>query len=111
MATSEMARSRRGNLKIKYVVRLTVEERETLQKMLRSEKLGAQRRQHAQILLNVDEGAAGPGWSSEKGLSHGGKVHHRLPRDFGSRAVGGQAGERTRISGRAGVSRGATYVE
>jgi transposase len=63
---SGTTRSRPGNLKIKYVVRLTGEERETLQKMLRSQKLGAQRRQHAQILLKVDEGVAGPGWTSER---------------------------------------------
>ena len=66
MTTSGMARSRRGNLKIKYVVRLTVEERGILEKMLSSGKLGAQRRQHAQILLKVDEGPAGPAWTSER---------------------------------------------
>lgn len=66
MATSGMTRSRRGNLKIKYVVRLTADERGNLEKMLSSGKLGAQRRQHAQILLKVDEGPAGPAWTSER---------------------------------------------
>jgi transposase len=66
MTIARKARSRRGNLKIKYTVRLTLEERGILEKMLRSGKLGAQRRQHAQILLKVDEGQGGPGWTSER---------------------------------------------
>jgi transposase len=61
-----MARSRRGNLKIKYVVRLTADERGILERMLSSGKLGAQRRQHSQILLKIDEGPTGPAWTSER---------------------------------------------
>jgi len=66
MGTSGTTRTRRGNLKIKYVVRLSAEERRELEKMLSKGKIGAQRRQHAQILLKVDEGELGPAWTNER---------------------------------------------
>jgi transposase len=66
MATSGMVRTRRGNLKIKHVVRLSPEERQKLEEMLRKGKVAAQRRQHAQILLKVDEGPLGPAWTNQR---------------------------------------------
>ena len=66
MTTSGTARARCGNLKIKYVVRLSAEERQALEEVLRKGKAAAQRRQHAQILLKVDEGPLGPAWTTER---------------------------------------------
>jgi transposase len=66
MTTSGTARTRCGNLKIKYVVRLSAEERLQLEEVLRKGKAAAQRRQHAQILLKVDEGPSGPAWTNER---------------------------------------------
>src|SRR3954469_3163705 len=66
MTTSGTARTRCGNLKIKYVVRLSAEERQELEEVLRKGKASAQRRQHAQILLKVDEGPLGPAWINER---------------------------------------------
>ena len=66
MATSGMTQKRRGNLQIKYVVRLSAEERTQLEQMLSKGKIGAQRRQHAQVLLKVDEGELGPAWTNER---------------------------------------------
>jgi hypothetical protein len=65
MTTSGTARTRCGNLKIKYVVRLSAEERQELEEVLRKGK-AAHRRQHAQILLKVDEGPLGPAWATER---------------------------------------------
>jgi hypothetical protein len=53
-------------LRLKYVVKLTGEERAWLEKLLSKGKLGAQRRQHAQVLLKTDEGEAGPAWTDER---------------------------------------------
>jgi transposase len=64
--TTGTARTRCGNLKIKYVVRLSAEERQELEEVLRKGKASAQRRQHAQILLKVDEGPLGPAWTNER---------------------------------------------
>jgi transposase len=66
MTTSGTARTRCGNLKIKYVVRLSAEERQVLEQVLRKGKASAQRRQHAQILLKADEGPLGPAWTNER---------------------------------------------
>jgi transposase len=54
--------AKRGNLATKYVVRLSPEERTQLQELLKRKRLAARKRIHAQVLLKVDEGAAGPGW-------------------------------------------------
>src|SRR5512133_1933598 len=66
MTTSGTTRTRCGNLKIKYVVRLSAEERQELEEVLRKGKASAQRRRHAQILLKVDEGPLGPAWTSDR---------------------------------------------
>jgi transposase len=66
MTTSGTTRSRCGNLKIKYVVRLAAEERQELEEVLRKGKASAQRRRHAQILLKLDEGPLGPAWTNER---------------------------------------------
>ena len=47
----------------RYVVELTREEREQLEALLKQERLAAKKRTRAQVLLKVDEGQDGPGWS------------------------------------------------
>jgi transposase len=46
----------------RYVVRLTDEERTGLVQLLGRERLGAQKRRRAQVLLKADAGPAGPAW-------------------------------------------------
>ena len=50
-------------MKKKYVVELTTEERSQLQAIVRAERMAAHKRRHAQMLLKVDQGVEGPGWS------------------------------------------------
>lgn len=66
MTQSGKTQCRRGNLRIKYVVRLSAEERTQLEKLLSKGKVGATRRKHAQLLLKIDEGELGPAWTNER---------------------------------------------
>lgn len=50
-------------MKKKYVVELTTEERSQLQAVIRAKRMAAHKRRHAQMLLKVDQGREGPGWS------------------------------------------------
>jgi len=51
----------------RYVVRLTEDERSTLTKIIRAEKgVPPRKRIRAQILLKVDQGEQGPGWTDEQ---------------------------------------------
>ena len=47
----------------KYVVRLTSEERQTLQRLVSVGKAAARKILHARILLQADQGPDGPGWT------------------------------------------------
>ena len=47
----------------RYVVELTREEREQLHALLKKKGLATKKRMRAQVLLKVDEGEGGPGWS------------------------------------------------
>ena len=47
----------------KYIVELTPEEREELQGVIRAERMAAHKRLHAQMLLKLDQGPEGPGWT------------------------------------------------
>ena len=50
-----------------YVVRLSEEERSTLAKLVKAEKgVPPKKRMRAQILLKVDQGEHGPGWTDEQ---------------------------------------------
>ena len=69
----------------KYVVRLSEEERHTLEELVRKGKEAAHKRLHAQILLKADEGEFGCGWKDEEiaraldiGQSTVGRVRERL---------------------------------
>ena len=48
-------------MKKRYVVRLTLEERDQLEDLVNRGREAAYRRRHAQVLLLVDEGDYGPG--------------------------------------------------
>ena len=51
----------------RYVVRLSEDERSTLTKVIRAEKgVPPQKRLRAQVLLKVDQGEHGPGWTDEQ---------------------------------------------
>ena len=47
----------------KYVVELTSKERSQLREIINAERMAAHKRHHAQMLLKVDQGAKGPGWT------------------------------------------------
>ncbi len=50
-------------MKKKYIVELTAEERSQLKNIINAERMAAHKRRHAQMLLKLDEGTDGPGWS------------------------------------------------
>lgn len=50
----------------KYVVRLTSEERSTLQRLVGVGKAAARKILHGRVLLQVDQGAGGPAWPDAK---------------------------------------------
>ncbi len=52
--------------KKRYVVELTERERTSLRALVEKGKVAALKRQHAQILLKVDEGKFGPSWTDER---------------------------------------------
>ena len=66
----------------KYVVELSLEEREALDALVNKGKVAAYQRKHAQILLKADQGKQGPGWPD-----------HRISDAFG---VGTRTVERVR---------------
>jgi hypothetical protein len=49
----------------KYVVRLSLEERQQLESLLKKGRVSARHRQHAEILLKADEGEQGPAWKDK----------------------------------------------
>lgn len=49
----------------KYIVRLSSEEREQLETLVKKGNAAAHKRLHAQILLTADVGEGGPGWKDE----------------------------------------------
>lgn len=64
----------------RYIVRLSEDERAILTRIVRTEKgIPPKKRMRAQILLKVDQGDHGPGWTDEqaaKGLDvHGNTIH------------------------------------
>ncbi len=50
-------------MKKKYIVELTAEERSQLKNIINAERMAAHKRRHAQMLLKLDQGTEGPGWS------------------------------------------------
>ncbi len=49
--------------KKKFIVELTTEERSQLRDIINAERMAAHKRRHAQVLLKLDQGPAGPAWS------------------------------------------------
>jgi len=73
---------------VKYVVRLTMEERRTLESLVAEGRAAADRLLRARMLLKADVGQGGPGWSDEKiaeafevGLSTIHRLRQRLVED------------------------------
>jgi hypothetical protein len=50
----------------RYVLKLTAEEREELERVIKKGKAAAWKVQRAQALLQCDQGASGPGWPDEQ---------------------------------------------
>ena len=50
----------------KYIVELITEERSHLNRVIQAERMAAHKRHHARMLLKLDQGPEGPGWSDEK---------------------------------------------
>ncbi len=50
----------------KYIVELTTEERSELNQVIGAERMAAHKRHHARMLLKLDQGPRGPGWSDAK---------------------------------------------
>ena len=50
-------------MKKKYIVELTTEERSQLRQIVQAPRMAAYKRRHAQMLLKLDQGPDGPGWS------------------------------------------------
>jgi len=50
----------------KYHVKLNQEQRQQLEREVKTGKSPARQQMHARILLKADEGASGPGWSDEQ---------------------------------------------
>jgi hypothetical protein len=55
-----------ANMIKKYIVELTSEERTSLRKIINAKWMAAHKRHHAQMLLKVDQGKRGPGWTDAK---------------------------------------------
>jgi len=62
----------------RYAVRLSAEEREQLEQLIKKGKgkVSAKKRLHAQILLKIDEGSLGPAWTDPR-AAEAFDVHHR----------------------------------
>jgi len=72
-------------MKKKYIVTLTVEERQILQEMLSRGKAAARKLMHARILLKADVSAGGPGWNDEaiaEALEIGRATVERVRKEF-----------------------------
>jgi hypothetical protein len=70
----------------KYVVRLTSEERATLQRLVSVGKAAARKILHARILLQADQGPGGPAWTDEQ-IASGLMVHTRTAAGVRERLV------------------------
>ena len=64
----------------KYIVRLDYEERNQLNKLVKTGKAAAYKRQRAQILLNADIGEAGPALKDHEIAQHLGVGHRTVER-------------------------------
>jgi transposase len=72
-------------MKKKYIVTLTPEERQTLQRMLSRGKAAARKLVHARILLKADANPGGPNWADvtiAQGLEVGRATVERVRQEF-----------------------------
>ena len=70
----------------RYVVRLTSEERQSLERLVRTGKAAARKILHARILLQADQGPAGPGWTDAQ-ISEALSAHARTIAEVRQRLV------------------------
>jgi transposase len=73
------------NYNTKYLVRLTVEERDQLEALVRRGKVAATKRRHGQILLKADAGPEGSGSTDEQvaqALAVGTATVHRVRKAY-----------------------------
>ena len=70
----------------KYVVRLTSEERATLQRLVSTGKAAARKILHARILLQADQGPEGAGWRDDQ-IAQGLTAHPRTVANVRQRLV------------------------
>jgi len=82
MAAEEIMAAKENSVK-RYVVRLSADERERLEALIRKGKSPAQRLLKARILLKADVSEAGEGWSDSRII----KAFDGLP---GAQATGGR---------------------
>ncbi len=52
--------------KKKYIVELTSEERSQLREIINAERMAAHKRRKARLLLKIDQGSEGPGWTDDQ---------------------------------------------
>ena len=71
----------------KYIVELTAEERSQLKGCIQAQRMVAHKRHHARMLLKLDQGLEGPGWSDAKG-------RRAAPPAFGGAWFPGRVGAR-----------------
>jgi transposase len=74
-----------GGLPAKYIVTLTLEEREQLQALTQAGRIAARTLKHAWILLKADASPSGPGWSDSAihgAFDVGGSTTARVRRAF-----------------------------
>jgi hypothetical protein len=69
-----------------YVVELNEQERSELNALVRKGKVAAHKRRHAQVLLKVDEGEHGPGWTDER-TAEAHEIHPNTVRGIRQRLV------------------------
>jgi hypothetical protein len=70
----------------KYIVTLTEEERQELERLVRRGKAAARKLSHARIVLKADSGPEGPGWTDEQ-IAHALDVHPTTVEDVRKRFV------------------------
>ena len=73
----------------KYIVELTTEERSQLNRVIEAERMAAHKRHHARMLLKLDQGLEGSGWSDAKVPTAEGWLYLSAVMDLYSRRIVG----------------------
>lgn len=70
----------------RYVVRLSFEERTQLEALVKTGKVAARRRIHAQVLLKADQGEHGPAWTDAR-VAEAVSIHGNTVKSIRQRCV------------------------